>query len=103
MNAIFIQNQESHYLGVRHKTAHTVSHKMAMHKIKFTQFIILVAIKATTGQIAGMIFEGKNHLSFFVTKCTNIFSFLFYLLGGAICDCDFICHCLHELKLPVGS
>ena len=32
---------------------------MAMHKIKFTQFIILAAIKVTTGQIAGMIFEGK--------------------------------------------
>lgn len=97
----FLSKIKSHYLGVRHKTAHTVSHKMAMHKIKFTQFIILVAIKATTGQIAGMIFEGKNHLSVFVTKCKNIFSFQFYLLGGlklggqVICDCDFICHCLH--------
>ena len=69
---------------------HIQYHKMAMHKIKFTQFIILVAIKATTGQMAGMIFEGKNHLSVFVTKSKNIFSFQFYLLEGVICDCDLI-------------
>jgi len=42
---------------------------MTMHQIKFTQFIILAAITATTGQIARMIYLSKNHLSFFVTKC----------------------------------
>ena len=54
---------------------------MAMHKIKFTQFIILVAIKATTGQIAGMIFEVKNHLSFFCHKVQEYFFFSILFTG----------------------